>query len=154
MTEAFQTIRNPDTIAKAQELGAKMIAEEGVVNGVNSFFKNLPIYDMICEVSMFDNKSSCLATVFCSDCSLKMCQEMDSFLHREDGGKDSHSRVPYRPSRWGIVPPENIAKGIKQGFGGAAYEMAGGLYDLFAKPVIRAQEKGAIGAVEVFNFQF
>ena len=151
LEQAFLKMRDPATIERARELGKAMAAEDGVAEGVKSFEKNLPIFDMICEVSMFlpFDGSSRLARVYCQSCALKMCCEADQALHRDGSGRERHVRAPYRPSRWGVVSPENVAKGLKQGLGAAAYEMAGGIYDLFAKPVEGAIRGGAKGYVEV-----
>lgn len=41
--------------------------------------------------------------------------------------------------------PEGVLDGLSQGISGAVYEMAGGIYDLFAKPVEAANKSGSGG---------
>lgn len=145
--EALDVLRAPKTQDRARSLAALMNAEDGVSEGVNSFHRNLPVADMLCEVSIF-NRESKIARVYCSDCGLKMCSQVDDVVHRASGGRESHSRVPFRCMRWGVIPPENILDGIGQGIGAVAYEVAGGLYDLVSKPFQRGREEGAKGAAK------
>lgn len=72
-----------------------MNLENGVMNGVNSFKRNLPLEDMLCEVSLFSKKSE-IAKVFCQDCGLKMCVGVDRVVHRAQGRRSKHRRIPYR----------------------------------------------------------
>ena len=101
LAEAFIFMRLESTIAKAKELGDKMAAENGCEGGVNSFYRNLPLDKMICDVSIFNNQQSKLATIYCLDCGLKMCQEVDKFVHREESKRHEHLRTPYRNMPWG-----------------------------------------------------
>ena len=148
LVNALEILRSPETIAAAQALGARMDAENGVAAGVECFYRNLPVANMACEVSLFDDHTPRIARVYCPTCGLKMSLEADRVVHRKSGGRDYHLRVPYRASRWGVVPPSSVLEGLNQGVGVAAYEMAGGLWDLFTKPIIGAMEKGATGAAE------
>lgn len=50
-----------------------------------------------------------------------------------------------RPSRIGVRSPEGVLEGLSQGISGAVYELAGGIYDLFAKPVEAANKTGSAG---------
>lgn len=145
LVQSFEVMRHPDTIASAKALGAKMSKEDGVSEGVKSFYNNLPLGDMICEVCIFNNRRQAVARIYCGDCGLKLSEEADTIIHRTTGGRAHHERVPYRPSKWGVVSPTNILEGINQGVNVAAYELAGGLYDLFAKPVEGAAKDGIIG---------
>jgi hypothetical protein len=88
-----------------------------------------------------------IARIYCSECGLKMCEGVDRALHRAGAGREGHVRIPYRPCRWGVVDPTSILSGVNQGLNVAAYEMVGGLYDLFAKPVLGAAAGGVTGAV-------
>lgn len=144
---ALQVLRAPGTVERAGVLAALMNEEDGVAEGVKSFHHNLPVADLLCEVSIFSRQSK-LARVYCSDCGLKMCCEVDEVVHRVAGGRENHSRVPFRCMRWGVIPPETILGGLEQGMGAVAYEVAGGLYDLVAKPIQRGMEGGARGAAK------
>lgn len=72
-----------------------MNQENGVAEGLRSFHANLPVSNMICEVSVF-NKESNLANIYCSDCGLKMCAEVDNAVHCAGSGLEEHCRVPFR----------------------------------------------------------
>lgn len=146
LVEAFRFMRLEETQKCARELGDKMAAEDGVTKGIESFYNNLPTSNMICEVSVFNNRQSKVARVFCGTCGLKLCTEADRVIHRASSGREDHVRLPFRPSRWGVVAPDSVLDGISQGFGVAASEMAGGLYDLFAKPIHGGLKGGARGA--------
>jgi hypothetical protein len=114
----FQTLRNSSVIAEAAALGAKMNAEDGVARGVESFYKHLPLADMICEVSIFSGKQSRLAKIYCTSCGLKLCAETDAILHRATSGRGEHIRTPFRPCRWGV------SQGV-----------VSGVTNLFARPI-------------------
>jgi hypothetical protein len=72
-----------------------MNVENGVREGVKSFERNLPVVDMICEVSIFAKKTK-IAKIYCEDCGLKMSIEVDAHVHRNSGGKSNHVRMNYR----------------------------------------------------------
>ena len=97
--------------------------EKGTVNGVESFHHNLPMADMLCEVSLFlspsDNaansavsttsasEASCststMARFFCADCGLKLGPHCDAIIHRDGAGREAHTRIPYKPKRWDLT---------------------------------------------------
>ena len=76
-------------------LSEKMNSENGVKAGVKSFEKNLPIIDMLCEVSLFAKKSK-IAKVYCDTCGLKMSKEVDAYVHRASSENKNHARMNYR----------------------------------------------------------
>lgn len=147
LVHAFRVLVSDDTKNNVALLSEKMNSEKGVIKGVESFLRNLPLEDMICEVSLFQRKSE-IATIYCRDCGLKMSTKVDQVAHRARGGRHHHFRVPYRCVKWGVDPPSGLIEGLQQGFGVAAYEIAGGFYDLVAKPIEGALEAGAIGVAQ------
>ena len=96
LLEAMQVMRDPKTLSNANELSLKMQLENGTQAGVNSFYRNLPLHKMVCDVSVFDNQKSRIATVFCFECGLKMCDFVDKIVHRKDGDRKDHMRIPYK----------------------------------------------------------
>ncbi len=88
-------LTSPDTKSRAISLSEFMSAEDGVAEGIKSFYRNLPLADMICEVSIFQKKNR-LAKIYCSDCGLKMSSEVDCVVHRLNSGRENHNRVPFR----------------------------------------------------------
>jgi sterol 3beta-glucosyltransferase len=96
LVEAFHTLRTPSILTRVAALSQSMNAEDGVARGVESFYRNLPLEDMLCEVSIFDKKSR-IAKVYCQDCGLKMSSDVDTFIHESSHRNRSHHvRVPYR----------------------------------------------------------
>eukprot|EP00604_Paraphysomonas_vestita_P002115 CAMPEP_0174818744 /NCGR_PEP_ID=MMETSP1107-20130205/1596_1 /TAXON_ID=36770 /ORGANISM="Paraphysomonas vestita, Strain GFlagA" /LENGTH=563 /DNA_ID=CAMNT_0016031063 /DNA_START=2103 /DNA_END=3794 /DNA_ORIENTATION=+ len=104
LTNSFRVLKSEEIKQNVLKLSEKMNAENGVLNGVTSFINNLPVQDMLCEISLF-RKQGKLASVYCETCGLKMCREVDNFIHRIEGGRDKHIRVEYRPKKWGTTPP-------------------------------------------------
>lgn len=84
--------------------------------------------------------------MYCCNCALKMCVAADRVVHRAGGGREGHVRAPFRPERLGVVRPSGLATGLAQGLSAGAYEAAGGVYDLFAKPVQGGIRGGLVGA--------
>ena len=96
LTNALHFLKDEKTLVNVKALSEKMNAENGVQEGVKSFERNLPIVDMLCEVSLFSKKKSCIAKVYCDTCGLKMSNEVDAFVHRQSGDKANHARMNYR----------------------------------------------------------
>lgn len=147
LVHAFRVLASEETRNNVANLSEQMNNEKGVIRGVESFLRNLPLEDMICEVSLFRRRSE-IASVYCRDCGLKMSTQVDQVAHRPKGGRQSHLRVPYRCVKWGVDPPSGLIEGLQQGFGVAAYEIAGGIYDLVAKPIEGGRECGALGVAQ------
>lgn len=59
---------------------------------------------------------------------------------------NSSSLIPFRCVKYGVDPPSGLLDGLGQGLGAAAYEVAGGFYDLVAKPIHGGLEGGITGA--------
>ena len=83
MILAMEKLRDKDTIDSVNKLKLQMMNEDGVATGIESFQKHLPMSNILCEVSIFDNKKSRLARLYCSDCGLKLSLEADAIIHRE-----------------------------------------------------------------------
>jgi sterol 3beta-glucosyltransferase len=95
LTEAFRVLKSEEIKSNVTALSEKMNQENGVKCGIESFYRNLPVEDMLCEVSLFQKKAK-LATRYCQSCGLRMCREADDYLHREGGGRSHHRRSEYR----------------------------------------------------------
>jgi hypothetical protein len=147
LISSFHILASSETRDNVRILSQQMNEEAGVLKGVESFFRNLPLEDMICEVSLFRQQSE-IALVYCRDCGLKMSSRVDEVIHRLKGGRQYHLRVPYRCVKWGVDPPSCLLEGLQQGFGVAVYEIAGGFYDLVAKPIEGGMEHGAKGIAQ------
>jgi hypothetical protein len=104
LSQAFQLLKSPETQANVSQLSARMNEENGVAKGIDSFLANLPVEDMLCEVSLF-RKRGVLASVYCETCSLRMSREVDVCIHRKDGNRSQHTRVEYRYPSPPFLPP-------------------------------------------------
>jgi hypothetical protein len=147
LISSFHILASDEIQNNVTQLSQQMNQETGVLKGIESFFRNLPLEDMICEVSLFRQQSE-IASFYCRECHLKMSSQVDQVIHRSKSGRQHHLRVPYRCVRWGVDPPNGLAEGLQQGFGVVAYEIAGGFYDLVAKPIEGGLEHGAKGLAE------
>lgn len=122
LSEALRVMRAPETIAQAKEMGAKMSAEDGVSEGVKSFYRQLPKSNMICEVSIFVEGSeevlvkekSRVARCYCPKCGFKMSSEIERIIHRKGGRYEQHEPVFYGPSQWGVVESTGMFSSKKE----------------------------------------
>lgn len=95
LVEAMKLMRSEETLGIVQELRSRMLAEDGVSMGIESFHNNLPLANMLCEVSLFISTPR-LAQIFCNQCNLKMSLQADAVVHRTTGGRAHHHRIPFR----------------------------------------------------------
>ncbi len=65
-SDALSVLLNTKTESMTKELSAQMLAEDGVTAAVRSFHNQLPLADMLCEISIFQKKSA-IASIYCSD---------------------------------------------------------------------------------------
>jgi len=77
-----------------------MSEENGVENGTMSFYRQLPVEQMVCDVSIFNDQQSNIAFCFCIDCGLKMSEEVDQVVHRSSGPRKGHSRAIFKTKVW------------------------------------------------------
>ena len=133
LKDALLTLTSEDVRSNASQLGVQMNSEEGVLDGIQSFVNQLPLADMVCDVSLFKGKTV-LAKVYCRDCGLKMSVTANEILHRDQSGREDHQRFPYRTMNW-KVRPTDLLEGVSQGFDGAFYEIAGGVLGLVNRPM-------------------
>jgi hypothetical protein len=100
LIESFEFLCDPETIETARDLGYKMSEENGVENGTMSFYRQLPVEQMVCDVSIFNDQQSNIAFCFCIDCGLKMSEEVDRVVHRSSGPRKGHSRAIFKTKVW------------------------------------------------------
>ena len=145
LKKSLLTLTSQDLRIHVSELSRNMNSEDGVFEGIQSFTNHLPLADMVCEVSLFMGKSD-LAKVYCRECGLKMSLTADNVLHREQSGREDHTRIPYRTMNW-KVRPGDILEGVSQGIGCALYEITGGMLGLVNRPMeeLRYSDNVAVG---------
>jgi hypothetical protein len=95
LTESFRTLKAPQTRQNVAELAVKMNSENGVLNGISSFFRNLPLPNMLCMVSQIQGVSA-LANVRCKVCGLHLSSTVDAFVHGISPEMAAHRRVPHK----------------------------------------------------------
>jgi hypothetical protein len=155
--------------SRARKMSADMQAEgDGVSEGLKSFYRHLPLEDMICEVSLLKGEVR-LAHVFCKTCGLKMDRDVCTLIHAElksseakaataaaaaNAGCDlaiteqtEHEVVPCLFVDWSLPPPANLVEGVMQGLGAATHEVIGGITDALLQPVRGAYYGGVEGGI-------
>ena len=95
LVESMKVLMSGEVRIKVRELSGKMTAEDGISMGVHSFHNNLPLANMMCEVSVFERVPR-LARIYCSHCNLKLSLPADSIVHRESSGRAHHKRILFR----------------------------------------------------------
>ncbi|CAM9491012.1 unnamed protein product [Chrysoparadoxa australica] len=149
LSKAFGDLRSEDMRAKASLMKQRFAEEDGVKGGKIAFYKNLPVEDMVCDVSLFCNKPK-IARVYCRSCQLKLSADADEIIHGSNADEEmrKHSRQPFRFVNWGAAGPAHILEGALQGVGSVAHEVAGGVADLVRLPISGYKAKGVAGAVK------
>eukprot|EP01041_Mallomonas_annulata_P007758 gene7758-15875_t len=144
LEDALRTLLSEECRKASGELASKLMREDGVSKAVDVFYRHLPLPAMLCDVSLFMGESR-LAAVACKQCGVKMCGQVDAYLHRFGGGRENHDVEVCGYVQWGVKSPSGPVEGIIQGIGGASYELAGGIADAVSLPLQAVLEQGLIG---------
>uniref|UniRef100_A0A7S4NXG8 Glycosyltransferase family 28 N-terminal domain-containing protein n=1 Tax=Paramoeba aestuarina TaxID=180227 RepID=A0A7S4NXG8_9EUKA len=139
LAEAFRFCMKPETQEKAKKLGEEMRKENGVRTGVQVFHAHLPILDMCCDV---DPKLP--ATIFCSDCRMRLSDEAHAVIHDPNGNRKEHRWFRYGSCNWKPRPPR-AAKGLETAYTGAWHIGLASVGGLVSKPKRGFKEGGAAG---------
>ena len=158
LADAFVKMKSVQMREKAEEISRQFENEDGLDEGIRSFHKQLPIEDMVCDVSLFlpeahredrGRRTTQVASKWCSICSLKMSKLVDEVVHAEGSGKEHHIRHDYRPVDWGCSEgPENVLSGAIQGVAGFGQECLSALGGLVVEPIKGVANNGIRGGVD------
>ena len=155
MSDAFLSLTSKDMKEKAEAMARAFNAEDGVKEGIKSFLTQLPIEDMVCDVSLFlpqahafKNPKTLSACRWCSECQMKLSLEVDVVIHGKGTGRSRHHRSKYVPVDWGTRDgPSNAFNGLTQGLIGMGQEMVGALTGVVVEPVIGGRKDGIKGGI-------
>ncbi|KAH9125057.1 hypothetical protein AeMF1_004274 [Aphanomyces euteiches] len=133
---AFEQMMSPAMIAKAQEMQAKMLKEDGVENAVESFYRHLPWEVMLCALT-----PEHLATKFLERDSLQVCAACAYVLQ----SRSDQAIAEHRYKEYGIVGPMSGIEGASQGTGALMHEIGGAVTGVVGEPARGFKEKGIRG---------
>lgn len=161
LVEAFAVLLDAKTRTAVEGLAGELRREDGIAVGLDLFHRQLPLQDMLCDVSIFmpqkhgklaslglGNSSSRVARVYCSSCGLKMSTDVCELVHRYccSGDGSSHSYSYYDHVTWDTLHPTNAVDGVWQGLAGGLQELAGGIKDAFTEPIATVYTEGVSAA--------
>lgn len=142
LADAFRFCMLSSTQEKAKKLGEEMRKENGVRTGVQVFHAHLPLTDLTCDVD-----ARLPATVFCSDCRMKLADECHAVIHDSNGNRKDHRWFRYGSCNWKPRPPRAV-KGLETAYTGAWHIGLGSLAGLVSKPKKGLKEGGAAGLMK------
>ena len=124
-----------------------MAEEDGVEGAVAAFYRNLPLENMLCDVSLFHREHT-LAHIYCFDCGLKMTSKISKVIHENPSlHLQDHKIVPCCYFDWTSPPPATATEGIVQGVGSFVHEFMSGVAEAVHDPVKGIYYDGLHGAV-------
>ncbi|KAK3268016.1 hypothetical protein CYMTET_23456 [Cymbomonas tetramitiformis] len=92
---SFLQLRSKEMRAAARQMAEAFALENGVFEGARSFHKQLPVEDIICDVSLFTEKPR-IARWYCASLGLKMSAFVYNALCKKGLGRKLQA-VPYWP---------------------------------------------------------
>ena len=117
--DAFKACLADDVLERAQALGVKVRAEDGVALVLESLYRHLPIAAMACT-----RDGGHLATVYCDDCRERLCEPCYAAAHA------NHASHPYRYVDWGVRAPFHVTQELTDFFAAAGAALDAGLSEL------------------------
>jgi hypothetical protein len=140
---------------RCREVSEVMQTEDGVQGAAQAFYRHLPLQNMICDVSLLQDKRNVqgeleleLAQVYCQNCELKMSLRTFRALHSASSLRlQDHTCVPCSYMDYSLQSPHSPAEGLVQGLGGLMHELLGGLTDATADPIHGIYVGGLSGGV-------
>ncbi|KAK3255288.1 hypothetical protein CYMTET_35522 [Cymbomonas tetramitiformis] len=122
LASAFESmLQDPEILASTERLRRLMATEDGVKGGMRSFYKHLPLQDMVCDVSlMLPEQAS--AEVYIPGSKLKVSREVHAVM-----GIDSFE---YSPVSWDLSPQSSL-EAITEGTCAFVHEVLAALLGLF-----------------------
>ncbi len=66
VVEAFETLKSDHIKQNSLKMSTQMAEEDGVEGAVAAFYRNLPLENMLCDVSLFHREHT-LAHIYCFD---------------------------------------------------------------------------------------
>ena len=146
--DAIGLLRSETVQQEARKLAEKLASEDGTKGAINSFYRQLPLPKMICQVSHVRGQMR-LATVHCPSCNLNFDAAISAIVHAEDGALAHHiptlTAAKYVSWNTKASGPRGPAEGLIQGLGGLMSEVGAGIGGCLTAPVSGALSKGFAG---------
>lgn len=147
VVEAFEKLKDTQLKENAFRMSSHMATEDGVEAAVNTFYRHLPLENMLCDVSLFHGEYT-LAHEYCIDCGMKMSSKMSQAIHSDSSlHLQGHKTVPCCYFDWSPPPPAGATEGIVQGVGSLVHEMLSGVTEAVQDPVKGIYNDGLQGAM-------
>jgi UDP:flavonoid glycosyltransferase YjiC (YdhE family) len=119
---AFDACRRPQIRERANELGARLRATDGVELAVRSIERHLPASALSCA-----HDPDHLAVLYCDTCGVRLCEECGRTEH------SGHVVHPYRYVDWGGRPAHGLVAELGELIGDAAQALQAGLAELLPR---------------------
>ena len=146
LIEAFKELKSETIQENARQMSLKFGTENGVEAAIESFNRHLPLKNMLCDVSIFQDAPA-IADVFCPETGMKLSARNFHVLKRV-GCLRGQRWIDHRLVRWGVVKPTGMMEGTLQGLAGFGHELVSGISDFFSEPVIGAMNDGTTGLMK------
>ncbi|KAF0693768.1 Aste57867_15267 [Aphanomyces stellatus] len=136
LQHAFEAMLSPEMRAKAQEMQRKMLAEDGVENAVQSFYRHLPRDAMTCTFT-----PEHIATKWLEQDKVQVCDACAYVLQ----ARADQAILDYHYKEYGIVGPSCGLEGASQGTGALLHELGGAVKGIVSEPARGFKEHGMKG---------
>ncbi|GMF13906.1 unnamed protein product [Phytophthora lilii] len=138
---AFEALESPQLRARAIAMRDLMRQEDGAGEAVKSFYRNLPLHHMRCDLDC-----GRAATWWSQKDKIRLCDECE-FVVTSRPENSPGDIVEYSYVDYSARGPENVLEGASAGVGAFAHVFGSGFKDVIVKPAQGYREEGAKGAV-------
>lgn len=142
LVDAFETLNSKQLQENAQKLRKLMLEENGAENAVKSFYRQLPIENMRCDLD-----PSQVATRWIVDDQLKISEEAELAIVSSPEHSDK-AVIPYHAVDYSVRGPDTSLEGFSDGAGTFLHEVGTGIVGLVRKPAKGYRKHGIAGAAK------
>ncbi|KAE9049457.1 Sterol 3-beta-glucosyltransferase [Phytophthora rubi] len=138
---AFEALESPQLRVRAIAMRDLMRKEDGAGEAVKSFYRNLPLHQMRCDLDC-----ERAATLWSQKDKIRLCDEC-GFVVSSRPENSPEDIVEYNFVDYSARGPENVLEGASAGVGAFAHVFGSGFKDIIVKPAQGYRQEGAKGAV-------
>ncbi|KAF1314254.1 Sterol 3-beta-glucosyltransferase, partial [Globisporangium splendens] len=138
---AFEGLQSPELRENAMRIREVMNSEDGVEGAVDSFYRNLPLSGMRCDLGC-----KRIAAKWSQKDKLKLCVQCE-FVITSRQENSSTDIVDYHAVDYTARGPDSALEGAAAGMGAFVHELGSGVKDILIKPAQGYRDEGAKGAV-------
>ncbi|KAH7465794.1 Sterol 3-beta-glucosyltransferase UGT80A2 [Phytophthora ramorum] len=138
---AFEALESPQLRARAIAMRDLMQKEDGAGEAVRSFYRNLPLHYMRCDLDC-----GRAATMWSQKDKIRLCDECECVVTARPENSPGDI-VEYSFVDYSARGPDNVLEGASAGVGAFAHVFGSGFKDVIVKPAQGYREEGAKGAV-------